>query len=61
MPAPQPYFGDAEESAACIRRVNEAAAKAKAGHPGRFLFCASLPLPDVAAAIREAVYALDTL
>ena len=61
MPAPQPYFGDTEESAACIRRVNEAAAKAKAGHPGRFLFCASLPLPDVAAAIREAVYALDTL
>ena len=27
----------------------------------RFKFCASLPLPDVDAAIREAVYALDTL
>ena len=25
------------------------------------MFCAALPLPDVAAAIREAVYALDTL
>ena len=30
-------------------------------HPGRFLFCAALPLPDVDAAVREAVYALDTL
>lgn len=30
-------------------------------HPGRFLFCAALPLPDVAASIGEAVYALDTL
>ena len=29
MPASQPYFGDTEESAACIRRVNEAAAKAQ--------------------------------
>ncbi len=33
----------------------------KAQHEGRFLFCAALPLPDVDAAIREAVYALDTL
>lgn len=61
MPAPQPYYGDAEESAACIRRVNEASASVKRQFPGRFRFCASLPLPDVDAAIREAVYALDTL
>ena len=61
MPAPQPYYGDAEESAECIRRVNEASAKVKQQYPGRFKFCASLPLPDVDAAIREAVYALDTL
>ena len=61
MPAPQPYFSDAEESAACIRRVNEASAKVKQQYPDRFKFCASLPLPDVDAAIREAVYALDTL
>lgn len=33
----------------------------KTQHEGRFLFCAALPLPDVDAAIREAVYALDTL
>ena len=61
MPAPQPFYGDAEESARCVRAVNERAAQVKADFPGRFLFCASLPLPDVDAAIREAIYALDTL
>lgn len=61
LPAPQPYYGDAEESAACIRRVNRISADVKRQYPGRFRFCAALPLPDVDAAIREAVYALDTL
>ena len=61
MPAPQPWYGNAKESAACIRRVNEISAEVKRKHPGRFRFCAALPLPDVDAAIREAVYALDTL
>ena len=61
MPAPQPFYGDAEESARCVRSVNERSAQVKADFPGRFLFCASLPLPDVDAAIREAIYALDTL
>lgn len=48
-------------SAGAVRQLNEAAARIKAEHPGRFLFCAALPLPDVDAAIREVVYALDTL
>ena len=61
MPAPQPYYGDAEESAECIRRVNEISAEIKKKYPDRFKFCAALPLPDVDAAIRGAVYALDTL
>ena len=61
MPAPQPYYGDLEESAKCIRRVNEISAEVKRKYPGRFRFCAALPLPDVDAAIREAIYALDTL
>lgn len=61
MPAPQPYYSDAEESAKCIRRVNEIAAEVKRKYPGKFRFCAALPLPDVDAAIREAIYALDTL
>ena len=33
----------------------------KRQYPDRFKFCAALPLPDVDAAIREAIYALDTL
>ena len=55
LAAPQPT------SAEVVRSTNEAAARLKQTHPGRFLFCAALPLPDVDAAIREAVYALDTL
>ena len=61
MPAPQPWFGNGAESAAICRKYNEACAALKALYPGRFLFCASLPLPDVERAIEEAVYALDVL
>ena len=61
MPAPQPYFGDGAESAAICRKFNEEAAALKALHPGRFLFCAALPLPDVDKAIEEAKYALEVL
>ena len=61
MLAPQPFYGDVAESAACIRRINEVSTAVKAKYPGRFMFCASLPLPDVDAAIAEAIYALDTL
>ncbi len=55
LAAPQPT------SAKVVRSTNEAAARLKTEHPGRFLFCAALPLPDVDAAIRETVYTLDTL
>lgn len=55
LAAPQP------SSASVVRQTNEAAARLKHEHCGRFLFCAALPLPDVDAAIREAIYALDTL
>lgn len=61
MPAPQPYFGDGAQSAAVCRKFNEEAAALKVLHPGRFLFCAALPLPDVNLAIEEARYALDVL
>ena len=61
MPAPQPYFGDSTESAAICRKFNEEAAALKSLYPGRFLFCAALPLPDVAKAIEEAKYALEVL
>ena len=55
LAAPQPT------SAKVVRSANEATAELKRKHPGRFLFFAALPLPDVDAAIREAAYALDTL
>ena len=61
LPAPQPMFGTPEENAAIVRQCNEECAALKAKYPGRFLFCATLPLPDVEAAIKEAIYALDTL
>ena len=61
MPAPQPYFGDAAESAAICRKFNEEAAALKARYPDRFIFCAALPLPDVDAAVAEAKYALEVL
>ena len=55
LAAPQPT------SAAVVRQTNETAARIKKEHPGRFLFCAALPLLDVNAAIREVIYTLDTL
>ena len=61
MPAPHPYFGDVEETVKVIRENNEAAALLKEQYRARFLFCASLPLPDVDASIKEAIYALDSL
>lgn len=61
MPAPQPYFGDNEECRRTVRAYNEHCARLKRESGGRFRFCAALPLPDVEAAIKEAVYALDTL
>ncbi len=53
MPAPQPYFGDTAECRKMVRLYNEACAKLKADHPDKFLFCASLPLPDVEAAVED--------
>ena len=55
LAAPQP------SSAEVVRITNEAAARIKKEHPGRFLFCAALPLPNVSKAIEEAKYALDVL
>ena len=48
-------------SAEVVRKTNETAARIKKEHPGRFLFCAVLPLRDVSKAIEEAKYALDVL
>ncbi|MDD6186013.1 MAG: amidohydrolase family protein [Bacteroidales bacterium] len=61
MPAPQPFFGDAEASTKVCRKYNEECAALKARFPGRFMFCAALPLPDVPHALGEARYALEVL
>ena len=61
LPAPQPYFEDGVQSATICRKFNEEAAALKALYPGRFLFCAALPLPDVDRALEEAKYALEVL
>ena len=59
LPAPHPYFGNQEECNQKCRKLNiEMAEMCKNEH---FSFCATLPLPDVQAAIAEAKYALDTL
>ena len=55
LAAPQP------SSAKAVRMANDAAAQLKRKHSDRLMFCAALPLPDVEAAIAEAVYALDSL
>ena len=62
LPAPHPYFGNGAECNAECRKLNEEMAElVKQTKGDRFLFCATLPLPDVNAAIQEARYALDTL
>ena len=67
LPAPHPYFGDQTECTAACRRFNEELAalcltsNSDSGLTSNFSFAATLPLPDVQAAIAEARYALDTL
>lgn len=60
--SPQPYFaGFNDESVKMCRHLNESMAEVKAKYPKRFKFQACLPLPNIAAAINEAIYALDVL
>ena len=67
LPAPHPYFGDQTECTAACRQFNEELADLVESQNGTepvespFAFAATLPLPDVQAAIAEARYALDTL
>ena len=60
--SPQPYFaGFDEEAIKMCRHLNESMAEVKAKYPKRFKFQACLPLPNIEAAIDEAIYALDVL
>ncbi len=49
------------DPAAWAHRVNETGAQTVRDHPGRFGLFASLPLPDVDAALAELAYAMETL
>ncbi len=57
--SPGVHFGDDAAAVALARRVNAAGAALRRAHPGRFGVFAALPLPDVAAAVAEAITALD--
>ena len=51
--APQPHFGDAAESAALCRSMNDEAARLAAADPERLAWCATLPLPSVDEAVAK--------
>lgn len=55
------FWEDPAKVADLARIVNEAGAQARADHPGRFGFLASLPLPDVDRALTELEHAFDVL
>ena len=54
--SPGVYLGDGAATVDLAREVNEAGRRAVVDHPGRFSLLASLPLPDVDAAIAEIVH-----
>jgi predicted TIM-barrel fold metal-dependent hydrolase len=59
--SPGVWFGDADQSRTLARHVNDAGAETRRTHPDRFGQFASLPLPDVDAALTELNYAMDQL
>lgn len=59
--SPGVHFGNDVEARALARSVNEFAARNAEDHRGRFGTFASLPLPDVDAALEEIQYASDVL
>jgi 6-methylsalicylate decarboxylase len=59
--SPGVHFGDDVAARALGRSVNEFAARQAQDRPGRFGLFASLPLPDIEAALEEINYALGTL
>jgi 6-methylsalicylate decarboxylase len=55
------WFGSVEEVRKVSRACNDAAAKLRSDHPGRFGSFASIPMTDTEGALKEAEYSLDTL
>jgi predicted TIM-barrel fold metal-dependent hydrolase len=61
LSTPGTHLGDDAKARDLARRVNEEAASYIAARPDRFGAFATLPLPDIEGACREAEYALDEL
>ncbi|MFE5700340.1 amidohydrolase family protein [Rhodococcus koreensis] len=59
--SPGTHFGNDAAARALSRHVNETGADLKRQYPSRFGHFASLPLPDVDAALDELTYAMDQL
>ena len=59
--SPGSYFGDVEFTRRLVRDCNEALARMVAEQPTQLGAMGFVPLPDVAAAVREVEYALDVL
>ncbi len=59
--SPGVFFGDASAAVKLASVVNDEAAEVVKHHPQRFGFAASLPIPDVNAAIEEAQRAFNDL
>lgn len=59
--SPGVHLGDDAAAVELAREVNEAGRRAVVDHAGRFGLLASLPLPDVDAAIAEIAYCCDRL
>jgi 6-methylsalicylate decarboxylase len=59
--SPGVHLGDGSSPVDLAREVNEEGRRAVVDHPGRFGLLATLPLPDVDAAITEIAYCCDHL
>jgi predicted TIM-barrel fold metal-dependent hydrolase len=59
--SPGVSFGNAADASALARHVNDAGAEIRRDHPARFGHFASLPLPEVDAALNELEYATSQL
>jgi predicted TIM-barrel fold metal-dependent hydrolase len=59
--SPGVCLGDGQTVVGLAREVNEDGRRAVMDHPGRFGLLASLPLPDVDAAVAEIAYCCDRL
>ena len=59
--SPGAYFGDVAFTRQLVRKCNDALAEFVGDRPTRFGGMAFVPLPDVAAAVREVEYALDQI